>query len=210
MDSQLESYLIDHSDAEGDYLYRLYRASNIHTLHGRMVSGALQGRILKMLVRMIRPERILEVGTFSGYSAICMAEGLSDKGHLWTFDINDEMEDFARQWIEQSPVKDRITFLVGDANTEAVKLGLSFDLIFLDGDKRTYVQTYEQLFPLVRQGGFILADNTLWNGHVVDSDYNHDQQTLGIMSFNNHIKQDKRVEKVIVPLRDGLTLIHKL
>lgn len=202
--------MIDHSDAEGDYLYRLYRASNIHTLHGRMVSGALQGRILKMLVRMIRPERILEVGTFSGYSAICMAEGLSDKGHLWTFDINDEMEDFARQWIEQSPVKDRITFLVGDANTEAVKLGLSFDLIFLDGDKRTYVQTYEQLFPLVRQGGFILADNTLWNGHVVDSDYNHDQQTLGIMSFNNHIKQDKRVEKVIVPLRDGLTLIHKL
>lgn len=202
--------MIDHSDAEGDYLYRLYRASNIHTLHGRMVSGALQGRILKMLVRMIRPERILEVGTFSGYSAICMAEGLSDKGHLWTFDINDEMEDFARQWIEQSPVKDRITFLVGDANTEAVKLGLSFDLIFLDGDKRTYVQTYEQLFPLVRQGGFILADNTLWDGHVVDSDYNHDQQTLGIMSFNNHIKQDKRVEKVIVPLRDGLTLIHKL
>lgn len=210
MNSELEAYLLNHSEPESDYLYRLYRATNIHTLHGRMVSGALQGRILKMLVRMIQPQNVLEVGTFSGYSAICMAEGLPEGGRVWTYDINDEMEDFARKWIEESPVADRITFTVGDANTEARKLGISFDLIFMDGDKRTYVETYENLLPLLRKGGFILADNTLWDGHVVDPDYANDHQTQGIRAFNDHIKNDARVEKVILPLRDGITLIHKL
>ncbi len=210
MDSTLEQYLLDHSDPQGDYLYRLYRAAHIHTLHGRMASGPLQGRILKMLVRMIRPENILEVGTFTGYSAICMAEGLGENGKVWTFDINDEMEDFTRSWIEGSPVAEKINFIIGDANTEAPKLGVVFDLIFLDGDKRTYVETYEHLLPLLRKGGFILADNTLWDGHVTDSQYDHDQQTLGIRRFNDHLAQDIRVEKVMLPLRDGLTLIHKL
>ena len=190
-------------------MHRLWRATHLHTLHGRMASGALQGRILKMFVQMLRPKRILEVGTFAGYSAICMAEGLEADGHLWTFDIDDEMEDFTRQWIDQSPVADKITFQIGDANELAPTLGIDFDLIFLDGDKRTYCATYERLFPLLRTGGFILADNTLWDGHVIETAYDNDHQTQGIRAFNDLIQADKRVENVILPLRDGLTLIRK-
>ncbi|SEE55573.1 O-methyltransferase [Prevotella sp. lc2012] len=205
----IDEYILQHIDPEGDYLYRLFRATNIHTIHGRMASGHLQGRLLKMLVRMIRPKNILEVGTFSGYSAISMAEGLEGDGHLYTFEINDEMEDFTRPWIEGSPVADRITFLIGDALTEAPKLGILFDMAFIDGDKRTYRETYEMVMGILRPGGFILADNTLWDGHVVDHAYDRDQQTRGIDSFNEYIARDERVEKVILPLRDGLTLIRK-
>lgn len=178
-------------------------------LHGRMASGHLQGRLLKMLVRMIQPKNILEVGTFSGYSAICMAEGLGPDGHLYTFEINDEQEDFTRPWIDNSPVADKITFIIGDANTKVPQLDIEFDMAFIDGDKRTYQQTYETVLSVLRPGGFILADNTLWDGHVVDPSYNHDQQTQGIVSFNDYVANDPRVEKVIVPLRDGLTLIRK-
>ena len=205
----LEDYILAHTEPEPDYLYRLWRATNIHTIHGRMASGHLQGRLLKMLVQMIRPERILEVGTFSGYSAISMAEGLSGGGHLYTFEINDEMEDFTRPWIEGSPVADRITFIIGDALTEAPKLGLMFDMAFIDGDKRTYRACYEMVMSLLKPGGFILADNTLWDGHVVDHAYDHDRQTQGIETFNDYIAADARVEQVILPLRDGLTLIRK-
>lgn len=205
----IEAYILAHSEPEGDYLHRLWRATHLHTLHGRMASGALQGRILKMFVQMLRPKRILEVGTFAGYSAICMAEGLEADGHLWTFDIDDEMEDFTRQWIDQSPVADKITFQIGDANELAPTLGIDFDLIFLDGDKRTYCATYERLFPLLRTGGFILADNTLWDGHVIEAAYDNDHQTQGIRTFNDLIQADPRVENVILPLRDGLTLIRK-
>ena len=205
----IDEYILQHIDPEGDYLYRLFRATNIHTIHGRMASGHLQGRLLKMLVRMIRPKNILEVGTFSGYSAISMAEGLEGDGHLYTFEINDEMEDFTRPWIEGSPVADKITFLIGDALTEAPKLGILFDMAFIDGDKRAYRETYEMVMGILRPGGFILADNTLWDGHVVDHAYDRDQQTRGIDSFNEYIARDERVEKVILPLRDGLTLIRK-
>ncbi len=209
MTEELEKYILGHSDEEGEYLYRLYRATNVHLLHGRMASGHLQGRLLKMLVRMIRPKNILEVGTFSGYSAICMAEGLEKDGHLYTFEINDEQEDFTRPWIEGSAVADRITFIIGDAITEAPRLGLTFDMVFIDGDKRTYTETYEMALQVVRNGGFILADNTLWDGHVVDNAYDKDSQTQGIRRFNDMLKNDDRVEKVIVPLRDGLTIIRK-
>ena len=205
----IDEYILQHIDPEGDYLYRLFRATNIHTIHGRMASGHLQGRLLKMLVRMIRPKNILEVGTFSGYSAISMAEGLEGDGHLYTVEINDEMEDFTRPWIEGSPVADKITFLIGDALKEAPKLGILFDMAFIDGDKRTYRETYEMVMGILRPGGFILADNTLWDGHVVDHAYDRDQQTRGIDSFNEYIARDERVEKVILPLRDGLTLIRK-
>ena len=201
--------MLQHSEAEPEYLYRLWRATNIQLLHGRMASGHRQGRLLKMLVRMIRPQRILEVGTFSGYSAICMAEGLDDGGKVYTFEINDEQEDFTRPWIEQSPVADKIEFIIGDAITEAPRLGITFDMAFIDGDKRTYVETYEAVLPLLRPGGFLLADNTLWDGHVVDPAYDRDQQTQGIRRFNDHVAQDPRVEQVILPLRDGLTLIRK-
>ena len=209
MTEDIEKYVLAHSEPEGDYLYRLYRATNIHTIHGRMASGHLQGRLLKMLVSMIRPKNILEVVTFSGYSAICMAEGLDEGGKVWTFEINDEMEDFTRPWIENSPVADKIDFRIGDANIEAPKLGVTFDLAFVDGDKRTYVETYEMVLRLLRPGGYIIADNTLWDGHVTDPAYDHDHQTQGIRQFNDYVAADNRVEQVIVPLRDGLTLIRK-
>ena len=205
----MEDYILQHIDPEPEYLYRLYRATNIHMLHGRMASGHLQGRLLKMLVQMIQPKNILEVGTFSGYSAICMAEGLGPDGHLYTFEINDEQEDFTRPWIEGSSVADKITFIIGDANTKEPQLVIEFDMAFVDGDKRTYQQTYETVLSVLRPGGYILADNTLWDGHVVDPSYSHDQQTQGIVSFNNYVANDLRVEKVILPLRDGLTLIRK-
>ena len=205
----LDEYVLSHSDAEPEYLYRLWRATNVHMLHGRMASGHLQGRLLKMLVKMVNPRNIIEVGTFSGYSALCMAEGLSEQGHLYTFEINDEQEPFTRQWIENSPWADRITFIIGDAATEAKKIGKSFDFAFMDGDKRTYVETYESLLPLMNKGSFILADNTLWDGHVTDVEYDKDQQTIGIRRFNDYVAADKRVEKVLLPLRDGLTIIVK-
>lgn len=209
MTPELESYLLAHSDPEGDYLYRLYRATNIHLLHGRMASGHLQGRVLKMLVRMAQPKNILEIGTFSGYSAICLAEGLPEGGMVYTFEINDEQEDFTRPWIENSPVADKIKFIIGDALTEAPKLGVEFDMAFIDGDKRTYMESYEMVLSVLRPGGFILADNTLWDGHVVDHAYDKDRQTQGIEEFNDIVAHDERVERVMLPLRDGLTLIYK-
>ena len=183
--SEIEEYILRHTEPEPDYLYRLWRATNIHTIHGRMASGHLQGRLLKMLVRMIRPATILEVGTFSGYSAISMAEGLDEGGRLYT------------------------EFIIGDALIEAPKLGIQFDMAFIDGDKRTYRECYEMVLSILRPGGFILADNTLWDGHVVDHAYDHDRQTQGIETFNDYIAADDRVEQVILPLRDGLTLIRK-
>ena len=205
----MKDYILSHSEPEPEYLHELWRATHLHTLHGHMVSGHLQGRLLKMLVEMIRPQRVLEVGTFSGYSALCMAEGLPDGGHLWTYEINDEMEDFTRKWLENSPYSDRITFMIGDAVTEAPKLNLDFDLAFIDGDKRNYVETYEAILPIVKKGGFLLADNTLWDGHVTDSAYDRDRQTQGIRRFNDHVAVDPRTEQVILPIRDGLTLIRK-
>ena len=206
----MEGYILEHSDAEPDYLYRLWRATNIHMLHGRMASGHLQGRLLKMLVTMIRPRNILEIGTFSGYSALCMAEGLEDGGKVYTFEVNDEQEDFTRPWIAQSPQADKVEFIIGDAVTEAPKLGIVFDMAFIDGDKRRYLESYEMVLRVLRPGGFILADNTLWDGHVTDPAYARDPQTHGIAVFNNFVAQDARVERVILPLRDGLTLIRKL
>lgn len=204
-----DEYIASHIDPEGEYLHRLWRATNVHLLHGRMASGHLQGRLLKMIVRMIRPRNILEVGTFSGYSAICMAEGLDDGGRVYTFEINDEMEDFARQWIEGSAVAGRIVFSIGDANAEAPRLGIEFDMAFIDGDKRTYLKTYETVMKILRPGGFILADNTLWDGHVLERPKPADLQTKGIEDFNDYIASDRRVERVILPLRDGLTIIRK-
>ena len=208
--SAIDEYVLSHIDAEPEYLHRLWRATNVHMLHGRMASGHLQGRLLKMFVKMVNPQNIIEVGTFSGYSALCMAEGLSGKGHLYSFEINDEQEPFTRKWIEESPWADRITFIIGDAASEAKKIGKLFDLAFLDGDKRTYVETYEALLPLMNKGGFILADNTLWDGHVTETEYDNDRQTVGIRRFNDYIASDPRVEKVILPLRDGLTIIRVL
>lgn len=221
----IDEYILSHISPEGDYLHSLYRATNIHLLYGRMASGHLQGRLLKMIVEMTRARNILEVGTFSGYSAICLAEGVRENtkhapvpshscegsaGRVVTFEINDELEPFTRPWLENSPVGDLIDFRIGNAVEEAPKLGIEFDLVFLDGDKRKYLEAYEMAMKVTRPGGYILADNTLWDGHVVEEPTPTDRQTKGIMEFNDFIANDKRVEVVILPLRDGLTLIKKV
>ncbi len=204
----IEQYIAGHTSPEPDYLYRLWRRSNLATVHGRMASGHVQGRLLKMMVQMLRPERILEIGTFTGYSAVAMAEGLPPGGHLWTYELNDEMEDLARQGISESPYADRITLVIGDAVTEAPLLGLSFQMVFIDGDKRHYAEAYRAVRPLVPSGGIIIADNTLWDGHVTDPAYDREPQTVGMRLFNDMVARDDSVEQVMVPVRDGLTLIR--
>lgn len=208
-EDSLEQYILSHIDEEGDYLYRLWRATNVNLLRPRMASGHLQGRMLKMFVEMIRPRTILEIGTFTGYSAICMAEGLQEGGLLYTFEINDEQENFTRPWIDHSSVADKIIFKIGDAMQLVPPMDVIFDMVFIDGDKRMYINYYEMVLPKMRKGAFILVDNTLWDGHVVDPSYEKDHQTIGIKEFNDLIARDERIEKVILPVRDGLTLIRK-
>ena len=158
---------------------------------------------------MLAPKRVLEVGTYTAYATLCMAEGMAPDGRIHTIEINDEMEDFINKYLDRSPHKEKITVHFGDALEVIPKLGGEFDLVFIDADKRLYSEYYDLVFPMVRPGGLILADNTLWDGHVVEVPRSADKQTLGIMAFNDKIKRDDRVEKVILPLRDGLTMIWK-
>lgn len=206
----IDEYILQHIDPEGDYLHALYRDTHLKLLYPRMASGHLQGRMLKMFVRMIKPSCILEIGTYSGYSALCMAEGLPEGGMIHTFEINDEQEEFTRPWFEGSPYADRIKLYIGDALQLVPQLRLTFDLAFVDGDKRRYVDYYEMILPRLADGGYIIADNTLWDGHVLEEHpHASDLQTLGIKAFNDLVARDERVEKVILPLRDGLTIIRK-
>ncbi len=206
----IEDYILSHIDKESDYLQRLYRDTCVNLLRPRMASGHIQGRMLKMFVQMIRPENILEIGTYSGYSALCMAEGLGEKGHLYTLEINDEQEDFTRPWIEGSAFAQKIDFIIGDALDVVPKMDIMFDMAFIDGDKRHYIEYFEVVMKKLNKGGYILADNTLWDGHVLSTPPESDKQTWGIMDFNDYITNDPRIEKVILPLRDGLTVIRKL
>ncbi len=210
MDDALDDYIRAHTAPERPELYRLWRATNTQLVRGRMASGHVQGQLLRMLVGMVRPRRILEVGTFSGYSALAMAAALPPGGELYTFEVNDEMEDFARGWFDASPYGSRIRFTVGDALTLVPALGLDFDFVFIDGDKRQYADYYAMAKHHLAPGGYIVADNTLWDGHVVDPAYDRDAQTQGIRRFNDVVVADSEVECVILPLRDGLTLIHHL
>lgn len=205
----LDEYILSHSDEEGMLLAALNRDANVNLLRPRMLSGHLQGRILKMFCRMLRPRRILEIGTYTGYATLCMAEGLSDDGLIYTLEINDEMEDFIMKYLPLSPDKDKIRLLFGDALKIIPTFDETFDLVFIDADKRYYSEYYDLVFPKVRPGGLILADNTLWDGKVLEELHASDKQTAGILSFNDKIKEDTRVEKVILPLRDGLTMIWK-
>lgn len=209
-DETLDKYILEHIDPEDQYLKDLYRATNLKLLRPRMASGHLQGRMLKMFVRMIKPKNILEIGTYSGYSAICLAQGLEEQGHLYTFEINDEQEDFTRPWLENSAVADKITFTIGDALELVPGMEVTFDLAFIDGDKRKYIEYYEMVMQHLSKGGYIIADNTLWDGHVIETAKHNDLQTIGIQKFNDLIANDERIEKVILPLRDGLTIIRKL
>ena len=207
----LDDYIRSHIDPEGDYLHRLYRDTQLRLSYGQMACGHIQGRLLKMFTRMVQPRLVVELGTFSGYSALCIAEGLEDGAVLHTFEIYDEQEDFTRPWIEGSAYADKIQLHTGDALQLIPQMDLKdIDLAFVDADKRHYVDFYEMLLPRVRQGGIIIADNTLWYGHVVEEHTREsDQQTLGIKAFNDLLANDDRVEKVIVPVRDGLTIIRK-
>ena len=210
MTEELEDYILSHIDEEGEMLSRLDRETHLFHLRPRMCSGHLQGKLLKMFVRMIRPKNILELGTFTGYSALSLADGMTGDGELHTIEIDDELEDFIREHFENSPHADRLKLHVGDAREIIPQLGLTFDLVFIDANKRQYLEYYNLVFDYVTPGGFIIADNTLWDGKVVDYGKKLDAQTAGILEFNDFVAREKRVEKVILPLRDGLTLIHKL
>lgn len=202
----LDEYIEDHIDSEGEYLHKLYRATQTKLLYGHMASGHVQGRLLKMLVEMIKPTNIIEIGTFSGYSALCMAEALPQNGVIHTIEIFDELEDFTRYWLENSPWADKICFHIGDALEIIPQLNVKFDMAFIDGNKRIYPEYYRLIKSYMNPGGYIIADNTLWYGHVLEDDP-QDPQTKGIMEFNDIVAADESVEKIILPIRDGLTLI---
>ncbi len=210
MTEELEDYILAHISPEGDILARLNRETHLYHLRPRMCSGHLQGRLLKMLVEMAHPQRILELGTFTGYSALAMAEGMPDGCELHTVEIDDELEDFIRSHFEKSPFAGRIHLHIGDALEIVPKLGLEFDFVFIDANKRHYVSYYQMVLDCLAPGGFILADNTLWDGKVVEHGKKVDAQTEGILEFNDRVAADERVEKVILPIRDGLTIIRKL
>ena len=205
----IEDYILQHTDPEPEYLTQLNRETWIRMLNPIMCSGHLQGRVLSMLCKMIQPVHALELGTFTGYSALCIAESLPENGELDTIESDDELEEFILRNFEKTPFEDKINLLIGNALDIIPALDKTYDLVFIDADKREYEAYYEAVLPKIRQGGFILADNTLWSGKVVEKVHQNDQQTLGILRFNELIATDNRVEKVILPLRDGLTLIRK-
>ena len=209
MTEELEEYILAHISPEGEMLRRLNRETHLYHLRPRMCSGHLQGRLLKMFVRMIAPKAILELGTFTGYSALCLAEGIAPDGVVHTIEIDDELEDFIRAHFDASEYGSRIVLHIGDAEQIIPTLDTRFDLVFIDANKRHYVDYYRMVLPRVRPGGFIIADNTLWDGKVVDWGKKLDDQTRGILEFNDLVAADSNVEKVILPLRDGLTIIRK-
>lgn len=204
----IDEYIEQHIDREPDHLHALYRRTHLTRLYARMCSGHVQGRLLAMLSGMVSPTRILELGTFTGYSALCLAEGLRPGGELHTVEIDDEAEDELLGLFASAPGGDRITLHIGDALEIVPQLGGEWDLVFIDANKRNYCEYYNMIFPAVRQGGYIIADNTLWDGKVADPTA-HDPQTEGILAFNDMVAADERIEKVILPIRDGMTIIRK-
>ncbi|HBJ76874.1 MAG TPA: methyltransferase [Porphyromonadaceae bacterium] len=206
----IEEYIEHLVDEEPLLLKEMTREANVKLLRPRMMSGHLQGRLLKMFVRMCQPKYILEVGTYTGYSALSMAEALPLEGKIYTIDPDDEMENFARKYINRSPDASKINYIVGDALQEVPKLGVVFDMMFIDGDKREYQLYYESFLSYLRKGGFMLFDNTLWSGKVLNPELSCDRQTKSIDEFNHYLAKDPRIEKVIIPLRDGMTIVCKL
>lgn len=205
----LEDYITSHCTPEHPYLHALWRDTHLTLLRPRMASGHVQGELLRLFVAMMRPKTVVEIGTFSGYSALAMASALDDDARLHTFEINDEQENFTRRWIDGSPWADRINFVLGDVTQLLPKMNLPpIDLAFIDANKRDYRQYYDLLFPRLREGGVLLADNTLWDGHVIETE-RHDAQTEAIRAFNDYVVADPDAESLILPLRDGLTIIRK-
>lgn len=210
-EEQLRDYISAHTTEAPEVLRKIERRTGLYTINPRMLSGHVQGRLLSFLSRLIQPKRVLELGTFAGYSALCLAEGLQPGGKVVTIEKNDELEDFIRENLSLSELGEQVELHIGATSEVLPTLPKEelFDLVFIDADKRSYVSDYELLFPLVRKGGIILADNTLWDGHIIDPEYDNDKQTIGLRTFNDHIQQDERVENLILPIRDGLTIIRK-
>ena len=208
---QLLDYISEHSSPQPAYLDQIVHRTGLYTINPRMLSGHVQGRFLSFLSRLIRPTRILELGTFAGFSALCLAEGLQPGGKVVTIEKNDELEDFIRENHALSPLGEQVELHIGSTRDVLPTLPTEelFDLVFIDADKREYVHDYELLFPLVKSGGIILADNTLWDGHIIDPAYDTDKQTIALRAFNDHIHCDSRVSCLILPIRDGLTIITK-
>jgi predicted O-methyltransferase YrrM len=207
--TRLENYIFNVIDPEDKLLYELNRETHVKLVHPRMVTGHWQGQMLQMISRMIKPRSILEIGTFTGYSALCFAKGLAPEGHIHTIEVNDEIVDIPLKYFKRAGLEDKITLHVGDALDIIPTLDYTFDLVFIDGEKTQYIQYYNAVFDKVESGGFILADNILWSGKVVQEVEKGDYFTQGILEFNNYLKNDKRVEKTILPLRDGTMLIRK-
>ncbi len=206
----LDEYISLHTTPENEALQSITRDTHVHILNPHMLSGHVQGRALSMISHMIRPKRILELGTFTGYSALCLAEGLAEGGHLVTIEHNDELEETIKRNLSRSSLCNLIELIIGDCKSELKKIEGPFDLVFIDADKREYCAYLDLVYPLVPVGGFILADNTLWDGHIIDAAYDKDKQTLGLRAFNDRLAADDRFEQVILPLRDGLTIIRKI
>ncbi len=214
-DMSLNEYIEKHSSPESEVLQQITRSTHLELINPRMLSGHVQGRVLSMLSQMIQPKRILELGTFTGYSALCLAEGLTEDGELVTIEHNDELEDAIRRNLSLTPLGEKVKLIIGDAKEAMRRLGdeargdeaKGFDLVFIDADKKEYSDYLDLVLPLMRQGGWILADNTLWDGHIIESAYDKDKQTVALRAFNDKVAQDERLEKVILPLRDGLTII---
>ncbi len=206
----IEAYCEAHTTPESELLYRLNRQTNLETINPRMLSGQLQGRFLTFIARMLRPERILEIGTFTGYSALCLAEGLPETGVLHTVEANEEYEERIVSYFEQSELNKKIRLHIGKAEDVVPQLEETWDLVFIDAEKEDYQTFYDLVFPHVRKGGFILIDNTLWNGKVVHEVAHNDRDTKAVMAFNDFVQKDTRVDNLLLPFRDGIMMIEKL
>jgi len=209
LDERLQQYVEAHTEPESPLLARLNRETYAKILMPRMLSGHLQGRALAMLAHMIKPKSILEIGTYTGYSALCMAEGLAEGGHLHTIDINEELETWVNGFIKEAKMDDRITLHIGAAAKIIPTLSMEFDMVFIDADKENYPLYYQLIFDKVRSGGFILIDNVLWSGKVVETEKKIDKDTRAIMEFNKMVHLDDRVENVLFPIRDGIMILRK-
>lgn len=206
---ELDRYVSDHTEKEPDLLHQLNRETHLNVLKPRMLSGHFQGRVLSLFSHMIKPMDILEIGTYTGYSALCLAEGLQDGGHLVTIDRNEELEGMVRSYIEKSGISDKIKYLIGDAMELIPGLKRQFDLVFIDADKSNYINYYNMVFDKVRPGGYILFDNVLWSGKVIQPVSEKDKDTKVLVELNEIIHNDDRVQEVLFPIRDGLLVARK-
>ena len=209
MEKDSDRYIREHSTPEDEVLEELYRQTHLYVVNPNMISGHIQGKFLEMLSHMIQPSQILEIGTYTGYSAICLARGLKSGGQLHTIEINDELQEMITHYLTLADVNDRVTLHTGRAQEIIPSLRGTFDLVFIDGDKREYCEYFDLIFDKVRKGGFIIADNVLWGGKVESAEALKDPQTKGVVMFNEKMRNDQRVEKIVLSLRDGLMIIRK-